>query len=104
MKPDSVTFEQLAGISACLALALVAHLGSLPAWVLATVAVSGGARLMLARRGRAAPPRGVRLAISGLAVALLFVQLRTFNGLSAGTTLLALMAGEWLIRRKWGMI
>jgi hypothetical protein len=100
VKPKSVTYEQLAEISACLALALVAHLGTLPAWVLATVAVSGGTRLLLARRGRAAPPRAVRLVIAGLAIVLLFVQLRTFNGLSAGTTLLALMAGLKLLETE----
>jgi transglutaminase-like putative cysteine protease len=88
---------QLVGISACLALALAAHLGSLPVWVLLTVAVSGGIRLLLAHRGRAAPARAVRLAIAALAIALLFLQFRTFNGLSAGTALLALMAGLKLL-------
>jgi transglutaminase-like putative cysteine protease len=97
MNPKTVSYEQLAGISACLALALAAHLKSLPVWVLVTVAVSGGIRLLLARRGRAAPPRAVRLFIAGLAVALLFLQFRTFNGLSAGTALLALMAGLKLL-------
>jgi transglutaminase-like putative cysteine protease len=97
VRPKTVSYEQLAGISACLALALAAHLGSLPVWVLVTVAVSGGIRLARAQRGRAAPPRGVRLVIAGLAVALLFLQFRTFNGLSAGTALLALMAGLKLL-------
>ncbi len=63
------------------------HRGRLPA----------GIRLMLARRGRPAPPRGVRLAIAGFAIALLFVQFHTFNGLSAGTALLALVAGLKLL-------
>ena len=97
MKPKPVSFEQLAGISACLALALVAHLKALPVWVLVTVAVSGGIRLLLAHRGRAAPPSAVRLVTAVLAVALLFVQFRTFNGLTAGTALLALMAGLKLL-------
>ena len=97
MNSERVSYEQLLGIFACLALALVAHLGSVPAWVLATAAVSGAIRLTLAWRGRAAPPRGVRLAIAGLAIALLFLQFRTFNGLSAGTALLALMAGLKLL-------
>jgi len=97
VKPKAVSFEQLAGISACLALALVAHLKTLPVWVLVTVAVSGGIRLLLAHRGRAAPPRAVRLVIAVLTVALLFVQFRTFNGLTAGTALLALMAGLKLL-------
>jgi transglutaminase-like putative cysteine protease len=97
MSPKALSYEQLAGISACLALALAAHLKSLPVWVPVTVAVSGGIRLLLAHRGRAAPPRGVRLVIAGLAVALLFLQFRTFNGLSAGTALLALMGGLKLL-------
>jgi protein-glutamine gamma-glutamyltransferase len=97
VSPKSVSYEQLAGISACLALALVAHLKSLPVWVLVTLAASGGIRLVLAHRGRAAPPRSVRLVIAVLAVALLFLQFRTFNGLSAGTALLALMAGLKLL-------
>jgi len=58
VSPDSVSYQQLLGIFACLALALVAHLESLPVWVLVTVGVSGGIRLLLARRGRPAPPRG----------------------------------------------
>jgi protein-glutamine gamma-glutamyltransferase len=95
--PKPVSYEQLLGISACLALALVAHVGSLPAWIFATIALSGGIRLLLARRGRAAPPSAVRLGIAGLAVALLFLQYHTFNGLTAGTALLALMAGLKLL-------
>jgi len=39
----------------------------------------------------------VRLIVAALAVSLLFLQLRTFNGLSAGTALLALMAGLKLL-------
>jgi len=97
VSPKSVSYEQLVGISACLALALLAHLGSLPVWVLVTVAVSGGIRAARARRGRAAPPRGVRLAVDALAIALLFLEFRTFNGLSAGTALLALTAGLKLL-------
>jgi protein-glutamine gamma-glutamyltransferase len=97
VNPKPLSFQQLLGVSLCLGLALGAHLGSLPIWVLATVAASCGIRLMLARRGRAAPPRGVKLAVSAIAIALLFLQFRTFNGLSAGTALLALMAGLKLL-------
>jgi transglutaminase-like putative cysteine protease len=76
---------------------LAALLKSLPVWVLVAVVVSGAIRVLLAQRGRPAPPRGVRLVIGVLAVALLFLQFRTFNGLSAGTALLALMAGLKLL-------
>jgi transglutaminase-like putative cysteine protease len=95
LKP--LALGDLKGIVACLALALAPHLESLPAWVIAAVAVSAALRLELARRGRAAPPRAVRLIVAALAVSLLFLQLRTFNGLSAGTALLALMAGLKLL-------
>ena len=97
MSPRTITYEQLLAISVCLALALLPHLGSLPAWVLVAVAVLGGIRLALARRGSAAPPRGARLLIAGLAIGLLFSQFRTFNGLIAGTALLALTAGLKLL-------
>ncbi len=97
MNPQVLSFEQLAGIFACLVLALAAHLGSLPVWVFATVAVSGGIRLLLARRGRRAPHRALRLVVAVLAIALLFAQFHTFNGLSAGTALLALVAGLKLL-------
>jgi protein-glutamine gamma-glutamyltransferase len=93
---DSVSYQQLLGIFACLALALVAHLESLPVWVLATVGVSGGIRLLLARYGRPVP-RSARLSVAALAIALLFLQFHTFNGLTAGTALLALMAGLKLL-------
>jgi protein-glutamine gamma-glutamyltransferase len=97
VKPRAVSFEQLLAISVCLTLALLPHLGSLPAWVLVAVAVLCGIRLALARRGGAAPPRGAKLLIAGLAIGLLFLQFRTFNGLSAGTALLALTAGLKLL-------
>jgi transglutaminase-like putative cysteine protease len=93
MNPRPYSFAELGPLVLCLALALAAHWDSLPGWVLVTVAVCAGVRLLLAHRGRPAPPRAVRLAISTLAVALLFLQFRTFNGLSAGYALLALAAG-----------
>ncbi len=97
MKRATVSYEDLKGISACLALALAAHVTSLPVWVLVTIAVSGVIRLLLARRGLGPPPRAVRLIISVVAIALLFLRFRTFNGLAAGTALLALTAGLKLL-------
>ena len=97
MSPRAITYEQLLAISVCLALVLLPHLGSLPAWVLVAVAVLGGIRVLLARRGITAPPRSARLLIAGLAIGLLFLQFHTFNGLIAGTALLALTAGLKLL-------
>ncbi len=100
MNPKAVTYPQLLGIAGCLALALLAHVKALPTWVLVTVAVAGGLRLLLALRGRPAPPRGVRLMIAVLAIALLFLQFHTFNGLAAGTALLTLTAGLKLLETE----
>jgi protein-glutamine gamma-glutamyltransferase len=97
MRRATVSYEQLLGISVCLALALVPSLSSVPVWVLVTAAVSGGIRLLFARRGRDGPPRAVVLTVACLTVALLFLEFRTFNGLAAGTALLALMGGLKLL-------
>ncbi len=94
---ERIGFERLAWVTACLALALVSYIDRLPPWVTVTVLASAGLRLILAARGRAAPPRAVRMLVSLLAVGLLFLQYRTFNGLSAGTALLCLIAGLKLL-------
>jgi len=100
VKPPAVTYDQLLAISICLALALLPHLGTLPPWVMIAVATLGAIRVGMAWRGGAAPRRGVRLLIAGLAVGLLFSQFHTFNGLSAGTALLALTAGLKLLETE----
>ncbi len=97
---ERVTFERLLWISACLGLTLLADVATLPLWVTATVAAAAALRLILAARGRDAPPRSIRLVISALAIGLLFLQLRTFNGLSAGTALLSLIAGLKLLETQ----
>jgi transglutaminase-like putative cysteine protease len=100
MITDRVTFEQLLGISACLALAVVAHLTSLPIWIPIVVIACGLIRLALARNGRTSPPGWAVLILAGLSIPLLFVRFHTFNGLSAGTALLTLMAGLKLLETK----
>jgi transglutaminase-like putative cysteine protease len=97
---ERVTFEALLWISACLALALLAHVATLPVWVLATVVAAAAIRVLLAVRGRDAPPRSIRFTVAVLAMGLLFAQFRTFNGLSAGTALLSLMAGLKLLETQ----
>ena len=97
---ERVTFERLAWITACLALTLLADVGTLPTWILAIVGAAAAIRLALAARGRDAPPRSIRLGVSALAIGLLFLQFRTFNGLSAGSALLSLIAGLKLLETQ----
>ncbi len=88
-----VNLERLSWTAGCLLLALLPHLKSLPAWIISTIALATGIRLALAWHGRSLPPAYLRLAVSATAIALLFIQFRTFNGIDAGTALLSLMAG-----------
>ena len=78
--------------------AVAAHQGPCRRGCSPRVAVSGGIRLGLARRGRLAPP-GSAAGDAGLAIALLFAQFHTFNGLSAGTALLS-VAGLKLLETE----
>ena len=95
-----VNLERLCWTAGCLLLALLPHLKSLPGWIAATIAVATGIRLTLAWRGRGLPPAFLRLAVSATAIALLFIQFRTFNGIDAGTALLSLMAGLKLLEAR----
>jgi transglutaminase-like putative cysteine protease len=100
MITDRVSYEQLLGISGCLALALLAHVTTLPVWVPTIVVACGLIRLGLARSGRSAPPRGVLIAAAVLNMPLLFLRFHTFNGLVAGTALLSVTAGLKLLETK----
>lgn len=100
MTLSRLTPERLCWTSACLGLALVPHLAVLPIWILITVAAASTIRILLALRGRDAPPAALRLGLAVLAIALLFLQFRTFNGISAGTALLSLMAGLKLLEAR----
>ncbi len=97
---EAVSFELLAWICGCLTLALLAGISTLPIWVTATVGAAAAARLALAARGRDAPPQSIRVAVSVVAIAFLFLRFRTFNGLSAGTALLSLIAGLKLLETR----
>lgn len=92
--------ERLCWTAGCLVLALLPHLKSLPGWITATIAVATVIRLTLAWLARGLPPAILRLAVSGTAIALLFIQFRTFNGIDAGTALLSLMAGLKLLEAR----
>jgi protein-glutamine gamma-glutamyltransferase len=99
MITERVSYEQLLGISGCLALALLAHVTTLPFWVPAIVVACGAIRLGLARGG-GTPPRNLVFVVAALAVPLLFVRFHTFNGLVAGTALLSVAAGLKLLETK----
>ena len=100
MITDRVTYEQLLGISGCLALALLAHITTLPPWVLGIVVACGIIRLGLARGGRGTPPGPLLVTVAVLVVPLLLVRFHTFNGLVAGTALLSVTAGLKLLETK----
>ena len=92
-----LSLEQLSSITGCLLLALLAHVRSLPAWVPVFVVICAAIRLVLAWRGDGPPRRWMLLAVAMFAVVLMFLRFRTFNGLPAGTALLALMMGLKLL-------
>jgi transglutaminase-like putative cysteine protease len=94
---ERVSFQSLLSIAACLLLALLAHVHSLPVWVPLIVALCGAIRLTLAWHGGGAPRRWVLLTVAVLVVALMFIRYHTFNGLPAGTALLCLMMGLKLL-------
>jgi protein-glutamine gamma-glutamyltransferase len=100
MITDRVTYEQLLGISGCLALALLAHITTLPLWVLGIVVACGIIRLSLARSGRGALPGRMLFVIAVLVVPLLLVRFHTFNGLVGGTALLSVTAGLKLLETR----
>jgi protein-glutamine gamma-glutamyltransferase len=97
---EKLPFPHLLGISMCLALVLAVHVPSLPPWVAVTIVVCGAIRLLFAYRGYGAPPRAVLIVVAGLAILILFLRFRTFNGLTAGNALLALMAGLKLLETQ----
>ena len=100
MIQEKVSFEQLAGITGCLALALAAHVTSLPPWLLLTAAACGAIRILQSHRGRDAPPRGVLFVIALASMSMLILRFRTLNGLLPGTALLALAAGLKLLETR----
>ena len=97
---ERVTFGNLRWIGVCLALTLCTQLRDLPVWISLTVLAAAGLRLLLASRGRDAPPAPIRFVVAVFSIGLLFLQFRTFNGLTAGTALLCLIAGLKLLETR----
>jgi transglutaminase-like putative cysteine protease len=100
MRRAQATFSRLGWTATSLALALLPHWPTLPIWIAVTVGLAATIRLLLAWYGRELPPAFLRLAISAIAITLLLIQFHTFNGISAGSALLALMAGLKLLEAR----
>jgi protein-glutamine gamma-glutamyltransferase len=94
------TYPQLKSMCLCLALAVAPYGAALPFWVLIVACAAGAIRLALAARGYAAPGRLIRLGIAAAAFVVLFLELHTFNGLAAGSSLLCLVAGLKLLETQ----
>ncbi|MFI4891217.1 MAG: DUF3488 and DUF4129 domain-containing transglutaminase family protein [Steroidobacterales bacterium] len=93
MSAPTISLRRLLWATASFVLAAGANLETLPVWVIAGALAAGLLRLLLAARGRDAPRRAWTLLAAALAIALLLLRFHTFNGITAGTSLLCLMAG-----------
>jgi len=91
------SLDRLLWTSGCFTLALLPHVGDMPPWVLLFCFIAIAVRLGLAAGGRNALPASLRTLIAVAAIGLLFAQFRTFNGITAGTALLGLVAGLKLL-------
>jgi transglutaminase-like putative cysteine protease len=100
MIKERVAFAQLPGICACLALVLAPLYASLPLWILIMAGACIALRLLLAMREREAPPRLLMYGLTFISVLLVFLKFRTFNGLAAGSSLLALASGLKLLETR----
>lgn len=101
MSPSTdVGLSSLAWAVGCFALAACANLAVLPAWIVVVAFAAAAIRLGLAFAGRGAPPRYLTLLAAAAAIAILLVRFRTFNGITAGTALLCLMAGLKLLETR----
>jgi transglutaminase-like putative cysteine protease len=92
--------ERLFWTVGCLALALLPHVGDMPPWVLIVCGIAAALRLGLGAAGRGAPAAPWRTLIGLAAIGLLFAQFHTFNGITAGTALLGLVAGLKLLETQ----
>ena len=97
---EQVTLQRLLWAAGCCALATFANLQSLPLWILATAFAAGGIRIVLARRGSGPPPPIVLVPVAALVIFGLLLKFHTFNGITAGTALLCLMAGLKLLETR----
>ena len=86
--------------SAALAGGLLLHIDRVPAWVSATALILLAWRLAVARGALPLPGVVARLLLVVAVAAAVLVRFHTFNGLSAGTSLLLLMSGLKLMETR----
>ena len=99
-RADPVRLQQLLWAAGCCAVAALANLPTLPAWVLLMAFAAGGARIVLAIRGRGPPPPSVLVPVAAFGIVALLLRFHTLNGITAGTGLLCLMAGLKLLETR----
>jgi transglutaminase-like putative cysteine protease len=87
-------------VSAGLALAMLPHYSQLPLWVALLVAIAIVWRLFIESRQASLPPKLLRTLIAIAAMSGILMTYRTLNGLEAGTSFLALMAGMKLLETR----
>jgi transglutaminase-like putative cysteine protease len=100
MSSTEVSLQRLGWTAGCLGLAALANLPSLPPWVVAAAFAAAAVRLGLAALGRGAPPRAITLLAAAAAILVLLLRFHTFNGITAGSSLLCLMAGLKLLETQ----
>jgi protein-glutamine gamma-glutamyltransferase len=101
-KADAAERAPAALLWACAALAgaLLLHADRLPAWAVAGTLTTILWRLTVARPSQLFPGAAVRALLALALVALVLARFHTLNGLTAGTTLLVLMAALKLLEAR----
>jgi len=90
----------LDGVLVALAVAVAAHVSSLPTWITLLLVAAGAWRWTAHRRSWPLPPRWLRVTAAAGATVAVLASYRTLNGIEAGTSFLVLMAGVKLLETR----
>ena len=90
----------LDGVLVALAVAVAAHVTSLPSWITLLLVATGAWRWTAYRRGWPLPPRWLRATAAVAATVAVLASYHTLNGIEAGTSFLVLMAGVKLLETR----
>ena len=90
--PSAPPVRGLAWVLAALAVAVVPHLRTLPAWVSLLLLAIGAWRWTADLRTWRLPPKWLRIVVVIVATLAVLGTYRTLNGIEAGTAFLVLMA------------